>query len=361
MSTPLKHFDLPRTTLSVLFIVGLLSAALWILRPFIPALIWATMVVVATWPLMRKVQEKLWHKRWLAVVVMTIAMLLIFVVPLTLAVDAVVSNAGQMAGWAQDLAMVQLPQPPDWLGSIPIVGEKAASVWRDIADSGPKELAKRVAPYAHEAAQWFALQVQRGGAGRASHTRRRHGGSGDGRRAEPVRGDRLGRRWDTPCGRFDRLDLHAVHRPDWPGAGAHWCCGVALLEGQLGVGDRPAGVVAVRRQHGQFPAPLPHQDGGGSAFAAHLRRGDRRFAGLRPGGYFRRSAGARRHLHPHVGLDGAGPSRRGAGSRRFRIKLYGTAVGWSRRRLIAQRLILVILEPWTPMPAIRPFWSKMMA
>lgn len=152
-------FDLPRTTLAILFIVGLISAALWILRPFLPALIWATMVVVATWPLMLRVQEKLWRKRWLAVVVMTIAMLLIFVVPLTLAVDAVVSNASEMAGWAHVLATVQLPQPPDWLGNIPIVGERAASMWRDIADSGPKELAKRVAPYAQEAAQWFATQV----------------------------------------------------------------------------------------------------------------------------------------------------------------------------------------------------------
>jgi predicted PurR-regulated permease PerM len=159
MPSPNGRLDLPRTTLAVLFIVGIIGASFWILRPFVPALIWATMVVVATWPLMLRVQDKLWRQRWLAVVVMTIVMLLVFVVPLILAVEAIVSNADEMAGWAQHLATVNLPQPPDWLHKIPIVGERTAAAWRDIADSGPKELAKRVAPYAQDAAQWFALQV----------------------------------------------------------------------------------------------------------------------------------------------------------------------------------------------------------
>jgi predicted PurR-regulated permease PerM len=159
MSSPTGRFDLPRATLAVLFIVAIIGTAFWIMRPFLPALIWATMVVVATWSLMLRVQERLWRQRWLAVVVMTITMLLLFVIPLILAVDAIVSNAAQMAGWAQELATLNLPRPPDWVSQIPVVGEKVAVAWRDIADSGPKELASRVAPYAQDAAQWFALQV----------------------------------------------------------------------------------------------------------------------------------------------------------------------------------------------------------
>src|SRR5574338_72814 len=159
MTTPDSHFDLPRTTLAVLFTVGILSAALWILRPFIPALIWATMVVVATWPLMLMVQQRLWGRRWLAVVVMTIAMLLVFVVPLVLALEAIVSNADEMTDWVKSLATVTLPQPPEWLHRTPFAGEGAATMWREIADSGPKELAKKIAPYAQDAARWFAAEV----------------------------------------------------------------------------------------------------------------------------------------------------------------------------------------------------------
>ena len=45
--------DLVRTTLGVLFLGGLILSAFWILRPFIGATIWATMLVVSTWPVMK--------------------------------------------------------------------------------------------------------------------------------------------------------------------------------------------------------------------------------------------------------------------------------------------------------------------
>ena len=41
--------DLTRTVFAVLFMVGLIAACFWILRPFVAPLIWATMIVVATW------------------------------------------------------------------------------------------------------------------------------------------------------------------------------------------------------------------------------------------------------------------------------------------------------------------------
>ena len=55
--------ELPRILLSVLFIAAAIIASLWVLQPFLPALIWATLIVVATWPLMRAAQKRLWGKR----------------------------------------------------------------------------------------------------------------------------------------------------------------------------------------------------------------------------------------------------------------------------------------------------------
>ena len=52
--------DLTRTTFAVLFIGLLLGTSLWILRPFLGPTVWATMVVVATWPLLLRVQKVLW-------------------------------------------------------------------------------------------------------------------------------------------------------------------------------------------------------------------------------------------------------------------------------------------------------------
>jgi hypothetical protein len=48
----LIQHGLPCTTLAVVFTVGLMAASLWILRPFLPVLIWETLIGVATWPIM---------------------------------------------------------------------------------------------------------------------------------------------------------------------------------------------------------------------------------------------------------------------------------------------------------------------
>nr|MCU0918922.1 AI-2E family transporter YdiK [Burkholderiaceae bacterium] len=73
MSTPQR--DLTRTTLGVLFIGVLIVATLWVLRPFMAPTIWATMIVVATWPMLRWFQARLWGRRSLAVLVMSLLIL----------------------------------------------------------------------------------------------------------------------------------------------------------------------------------------------------------------------------------------------------------------------------------------------
>jgi len=57
MSQPSGSRDLVRIVLGVLLILLLISGALSILSPFLPALIWATMIVVATWPLLLQLQR----------------------------------------------------------------------------------------------------------------------------------------------------------------------------------------------------------------------------------------------------------------------------------------------------------------
>ena len=47
------QIDLTRYVLGVLFTGGLIAASLWILQPFLGAIIWAIMIVVATLPAMR--------------------------------------------------------------------------------------------------------------------------------------------------------------------------------------------------------------------------------------------------------------------------------------------------------------------
>ena len=55
---------------------GLMLAALWALRPFIAPAIWATTIVVATWPLLRRVQARLSCRRLPALLAMLLAALM---------------------------------------------------------------------------------------------------------------------------------------------------------------------------------------------------------------------------------------------------------------------------------------------
>jgi len=154
-STP----DLTRTTLGVLLIGILIVGNFWVLRPFLPSLVWAVMIVVATWPLMVGVQARLWGKRGLAVAVMTLALLLILVVPLSLAVGTLVENADRIADWAKSLRTLALSAPPEWVGRIPLAGPKLSAAWQEIASVGQEGIFARLAPYAGKVVQWFAGQA----------------------------------------------------------------------------------------------------------------------------------------------------------------------------------------------------------
>jgi predicted PurR-regulated permease PerM len=151
--------DIARTTFAVLFIFGLIAACFWILRPFLPALIWASMIVVSTWSLMLNLQARVWHRRWIAVTLMMSALVLAFVIPFWLAISTLVDHAEQIMSWVQSLREAHLPTLPAWLESIPYAGPRIAAFWNDIATTGPSALTAKIEPYARGIARFFAAQV----------------------------------------------------------------------------------------------------------------------------------------------------------------------------------------------------------
>ncbi|MGZ8229677.1 MAG: AI-2E family transporter YdiK [Burkholderiales bacterium] len=151
--------DIARTTFGVLFIVGLIAACFWILRPFLPAFIWATMIVVATWSTLLELQEKLWNRRWIAVTIMTSALILAFVVPFWLAISTLVEHAEEITGWVQSISRAQLPPLPGWVEALPYVGPKIAAAWNEVATTGPSAITAKIEPYARGIARWFVGQV----------------------------------------------------------------------------------------------------------------------------------------------------------------------------------------------------------
>jgi predicted PurR-regulated permease PerM len=162
-SDPLRparpSWDLTRIVLGVAAIGGLVAASFWILRPFLPAVIWATMIVVATWPALRAVQARLWGKRGLAVAVMTLLMLAIIVAPVAVGVATVVEHSGTIVAWWRSLAELSMPGPPEWLRSLPLVGNRIALWWQRVASAGAEDLLAHVTPYLKGVGFWVISQA----------------------------------------------------------------------------------------------------------------------------------------------------------------------------------------------------------
>jgi predicted PurR-regulated permease PerM len=151
--------DLTRITLGVAAIGALTLASFWIVRPFIAPTIWATMIVVATWPVLVGVQARLGGRRWLAVLVMTGAMLLVFVVPFMLAIGTLIENADRISGWITTLLTATPPPAPAWLAKVPLAGPRLATLWNEVVDAGASGLMPRLQPYAGGVAQWFLKEA----------------------------------------------------------------------------------------------------------------------------------------------------------------------------------------------------------
>ena len=154
-----RQFDLTRDTLAVVFLFALIAASLWILWPFLGAIVWATMIVVPTWSILLTLERWMWGKRWLAVTVMTLLLLAVFLVPFSIGIAALVENFSEIAHWTTSLSSFTLPTPPDWLGKIPIVGPRITSSWQQFASLSRAEMAARLSPYLGGIIRWVAAQV----------------------------------------------------------------------------------------------------------------------------------------------------------------------------------------------------------
>ena len=154
-----ERYNLARITLAVLSIVLLICGCLWIMRPFLPAVVWATMLVIATWHVMLRVQSRLWNSRALAVIVMTVSILLVFVVPFWLAIGTIASHSDDIVEEVASIRASGLPPPPSWLHEVPLVGPGAARAWQNLADAGTRELLTKVRPYTGRVVQWFVDAV----------------------------------------------------------------------------------------------------------------------------------------------------------------------------------------------------------
>lgn len=91
---PRPPADLARNLLVVVILSALMIGSLYVLKPFLFGLIWATTIVVATWPVMLAVQKRCGGRRWMATVAMLIVLLVVIVLPLYQAISTLALHGG---------------------------------------------------------------------------------------------------------------------------------------------------------------------------------------------------------------------------------------------------------------------------
>ncbi|ENE1047262.1 AI-2E family transporter YdiK [Salmonella enterica subsp. enterica serovar Montevideo] len=149
--------DIAQVLLSVLFLAIMIVACLWIVQPFILGFAWAGTIVIATWPVLLKLQKILWGRRSLAVLVMTLLLVLLFVIPVALLVNSIVDGSGPLihAVTGGDMTLPDLA----WLNNIPLVGAKLYAGWHSLLDMGGSAIMAKVRPYIGTTTTWFVGQA----------------------------------------------------------------------------------------------------------------------------------------------------------------------------------------------------------
>jgi predicted PurR-regulated permease PerM len=90
---------------------------------------------------------------------MTVVLLCILVVPLWLAIGTIVSNADRIAGWVKSMSNFEVPPPPAWVKSVPLLGGDLVAAWEKVAVAGIQDFMKKLAPYGGSAIRWFITEV----------------------------------------------------------------------------------------------------------------------------------------------------------------------------------------------------------
>ncbi|MGH7091635.1 MAG: AI-2E family transporter, partial [Stellaceae bacterium] len=116
----------------LVFTLALAALGVWILWDFLPALIWATVFAVATWPLyLRFCRRVAWaqDRPVLAALFFTVIVGLVFLIPIAGLAVVLGRETLFLARWLPSLAKTGLPEP-EWLGDLPFVGHYAVTWWQ---------------------------------------------------------------------------------------------------------------------------------------------------------------------------------------------------------------------------------------
>lgn len=113
-----------------ILLLTLLGAALWVMAPFISALLWGAILAFASWPLMRLLTRVLGGRETLAASLLTTVWILLVALPLVWLGFNLADHIRDATAFVRDVQVDGLPDAPAWVSSIPFVGERLVGWWQ---------------------------------------------------------------------------------------------------------------------------------------------------------------------------------------------------------------------------------------
>ena len=114
------------TSIVIIFIMGVI-----IISPFLPAIILALILTLATWPAFRWMERQLNFRTTLAALLMTVLLGIFFLIPVIFMGATLVDSFKGFITAASETFRSQDANPPLWLENIPVLGDYADSFWDD--------------------------------------------------------------------------------------------------------------------------------------------------------------------------------------------------------------------------------------
>jgi predicted PurR-regulated permease PerM len=104
-------------------VVLLVLGCLYVLKPFLAAILFAGAVVISSWPLYQRLLARMRQRRTLAALTMTLSLTLLVIIPLALVAynlaDDVAAAYTKVTGALKQGELL----PPEWVRRVPLVGE----------------------------------------------------------------------------------------------------------------------------------------------------------------------------------------------------------------------------------------------
>jgi predicted PurR-regulated permease PerM len=104
------------------FVALLILGCGLVMLPFLSAIVWAIILAFSSWGIFCRVNSVLGERPTLAALVMTLGLAAIIVVPFVLVGNTLADNVSDVIGLIRTALESGPPQPPQWIGEIPVVG-----------------------------------------------------------------------------------------------------------------------------------------------------------------------------------------------------------------------------------------------